>query len=170
MIFLNKTCFNGLYRVNSSGKFNVPFGNYARPVIADEAKILAMSKFMKSKLSSGENRVSIRHGDYSDVKFIAKSGDVVYFDPPYDPLSKSSSFTGYSAKGFDLFDQEALFILASELVKNKVQVVISNSSTNQIKDLCIKYGFTWKEVVTSRKLAAKVSSRKPLKELVIYPS
>ena len=169
MIFLNKTCFNGMYRVNSSGKFNVPFGNYARPVIADEAKIDAMSKFLKSKLASGETRVSILHGDYSDVRLVAEPGDVVYFDPPYDPLSKSSSFTGYSAKGFDFFDQEKLFILASGLVKNKVKVVISNSDTKQIKDLCIKYGFTWKEVVTSRKLAAKATSRKPIKELVIYP-
>jgi DNA adenine methylase len=167
MIFLNKTCFNGLYRVNLKGEFNVPFGDYANPLIVDEYRIDELSRFLKSKLPDGSSRVTVRKADYTFVESQAKQGDVVYFDPPYDPLSKSSSFTGYSSQGFDEFDQERLFILASTLVKKGVTVVMSNSSTKRIKELCIKYGFKASSVPISRKLAAKSSSRKPIKELII---
>jgi site-specific DNA-adenine methylase len=100
---------------------------------------------------------------------LATIGDVVYFDPPYDPISKSSSFTAYSKKGFDEFDQERLFVLAADLVKEGVKVVMSNSASPRVKRLCSKYGFVFQEVSISRKLAAKSSSRKPIKELIITP-
>ena len=167
MIFLNKSCFNGMYRVNSEGKFNVPFGNYAKPIIADQLRLTEMSKFLKRKLPSRHARVSISNSDYTKVLQVAKEGDVVYFDPPYDPISASSSFTAYSKEGFDEFDQRNLFVLASKLVEIGVRVVMSNSASTGIKKLCDEFGFDYQEVSISRKLAAKSSSRKPIKELII---
>src|SRR5262249_24177586 len=92
IIFLNKTCYNGPYRVNRSGKFNVPFGRYANPRVLNEAVLLAASRALKG--------VDIRHSDFAGVASRAKPGDAVYFEPPYHPVSPTASFNAYDAHPF----------------------------------------------------------------------
>src|SRR5260221_1499343 len=108
-IFLNKTGFNGLYRVNRSGKFNVPIGRYARPVICDEDNLRACSAALA--------HVELVVSDFEAAALRAKPGDFVYFDPPYVPVSRTATFTAYAAGGFDLDAQRRLASLFSKLAK-----------------------------------------------------
>ena len=94
IIYLNKTCFNGLFRVNSSGQFNVPYGNYSNPCIADSSVIRAISQYLNKA------NVRIIEGDFERAVAKARKGAFIYFDPPYHPISETSSFTGYSMNGF----------------------------------------------------------------------
>ena len=169
MLYLNKTCFNGLYRVNSRGEFNVPFGNYSRPNIVEAERIQGLSALLNKKLPNRQNRVSIIEADFSSVAANAVKGDVVYFDPPYDPISQTASFTSYSSSGFGNFDQENLRDLCIELIQvNKAKVVVSNSATQNIYDLYNESGlFTFKKVSVARSVAAKGSSRSPAQEFLI---
>jgi DNA adenine methylase len=121
-IFLNRTCFNGLYRLNSSGAFNTPFGRYKNPLIVDVANMHAVSQALQS--------VDIQLGDFSDVLNRAESGDFVYFDPPYVPVSATSSFTGYTGKGFDEAQQRRLADVATQLAQRGCYVMLSNSLTD----------------------------------------
>jgi DNA adenine methylase len=119
-IFLNRTCFNGLYRVNSKGKFNVPFGKYKNPTICNEENLRATSKILR--------RVKITNSDYSVVKKLIKPSSFVYFDPPYRPLNKTSSFTAYSSNTFDDDEQLRLSQTVKELNSLKeVKIMLSNS-------------------------------------------
>ena len=93
-IYLNRTCFNGLYRVNSQGQFNVPYGNYKNPRIVDENNLLNCSELLKN--------TEIKCADFSEILTKVKKGDFVYFDPPYVPLNETSSFTSYTKDGFDM--------------------------------------------------------------------
>lgn len=102
LIFLNKTCYNGLFRVNAHGQFNVPFGRYKAPRILDEPNLRAISRYLNSA------DVDIRHSDFEKCVESAQSGDFIYFDPPYDPISRTSSFTGYDLNGFDRDEQRRL--------------------------------------------------------------
>lgn len=120
-IFLNKTCFNGLYRVNGSGQFNVPFGQYSNPLICDEENLRRVSTALKN--------VEIKHQDYKEVLKLAKKGDFVYFDPPYYPVSKTASFTGYTAESFLDKEQIELRDTVLELTKRGCYVMLSNSDT-----------------------------------------
>lgn len=129
LIYLNKTCFNGLFRVNSSGHFNTPFGNYKNPNIVNEPVIKAVSNYFN------ENEIEILNGDFYDACANAKKGDFVYLDPPYDPISDTSSFTGYNAGGFDKDEQIRLRNLCVELDKKGVKFLLSNSATSFIKEL-----------------------------------
>lgn len=129
LIYLNKTCFNGLFRVNSSGHFNTPFGNYKNPNIVNEPVIKAVSNYFN------ENEIEILNGDFYDACASAKKGDFVYLDPPYDPISDTSSFTGYNAGGFDKDEQIRLRNLCVELDKKGVKFLLSNSATLFIKEL-----------------------------------
>ena len=129
LIFLNKTCYNGLYRVNSAGEFNTPFGGYKNPNIVNEAGIHAAHAYFS------DIDITILNGDYAKAVETAKSKDFVYFDPPYDPISNSSAFTGYNEGGFDKSEQERLHGVCLELTKRGVYVLISNSSTPFIHDL-----------------------------------
>src|SRR5699024_8164763 len=97
LVFLNKTCFNGLYRVNSSGEFNVPHGRYKNPTIFDKENLYAVSEALQN--------VGLTSTDFEDILEEAKEGDFVYFDPPYDPLNETSNFTSYSKNGFGKNDQ-----------------------------------------------------------------
>ncbi len=118
IIYLNKTCFNGLFRVNSQGQFNVPFGKYKNPQIVNEIVLRAVHNYLSS------NNVTILNGDFETAVEKAKKGDFVYFDPPYDPVSDTSSFTGYSLDGFNKDDQRRLKYLFVELDKRGVNVLL----------------------------------------------
>ena len=120
-IYLNRTGFNGLYRVNSSGGFNVPFGKYNNPVICDEVNLRRVSAALK--------HVQIKHQDYKAVLKYAKKGDFIYFDPPYYPVSKTASFTAYTKDAFLDKEQIELRDVFVELHKRGCLVMLSNSDT-----------------------------------------
>ena len=133
VIYLNKTCYNGLYRVNNSGEFNSPFGRYKNPNIRNETTIRAVSKYLNN------NEITILNDDFEDVLKDINKGAFVYFDPPYDPVSQSSNFTGYIQGGFDIFDQIRLRDLCDQLNKKGVKFLLSNSATPLIEDLYKNY-------------------------------
>ncbi|PIT89218.1 MAG: modification methylase [Candidatus Levybacteria bacterium CG10_big_fil_rev_8_21_14_0_10_36_7] len=120
-IYLNRTGFNGMYRVNSKGGFNVPFGRYNNPIICDEKNLRRVSKSLQ--------KVSINHQDYKEVLKNAKKGDFIYFDPPYYPISKTASFTSYTAESFLEKEQTELRNTFAELHKRGCFVMLSNSDT-----------------------------------------
>ncbi|WP_024567410.1 DNA adenine methylase [Elizabethkingia anophelis] len=136
IIFLNKTCFNGLYRVNNAGEFNSPFGRYKNPNIVNEPTLKAVNKFLNS------NNIDIKSGDYSDVLKQADKKCFVYLDPPYHPISESSNFTGYVQGGWNMYDQIDLKTACDELNKKGVKFLLSNSSADFIKDLYKDYKIT----------------------------
>lgn len=136
VIFLNKTCFNGLYRVNNAGEFNSPFGRYKNPNIVNEPILKAVNKFLNN------NNIDIKNGDYSDVLKQADKKCFVYLDPPYHPISESSNFTGYVQGGWNMYDQIDLKTACDELNKKGVKFLFSNSSAEFIKDLYKDYKIT----------------------------
>lgn len=119
LLYLNRTCFNGLYRENQSGEFNVPVGGYTDPDWIQEDRIWAVHEALQE--------TAIHNGDFTYVKNVANSGDMVYFDPPYQPVSTTASFNEYHAEGFDKDDQLRLRDLALELNDQGVSVILSNS-------------------------------------------
>jgi len=136
VIFLNKTCFNGLYRVNNAGEFNSPFGRYKNPNIVNEPTLKAVNKFLNS------NNIEIKSGDYSDILKQADKKCFVYLDPPYHPISESSNFTGYVQGGWNMYDQIDLKTACDELHKKGVKFLLSNSSADFIKNLYKDYKIT----------------------------
>lgn len=118
-IYLNKTCFNGLYRVNQKGEFNAPFGKYTDPVICDKENLLAVSESLR--------KVRIEERNFDKVLKEAKLGDVVYFDPPYLPTSKTSNFSSYTKERFDLTDHTLLSLVFDQLVERGISTIASNS-------------------------------------------
>ena len=129
LLFLNKTCFNGLYRVNKKGQFNVPLGRYTNPNIVNKENLTAVSKILQSK------KIKISCRDFEAVLGNAKKGDLVYFDPPYQPVSKTASFTNYTQFGFGEEHQARLAKLFGRLANRGVHVVLSNSDTPLIREL-----------------------------------
>ena len=162
IIYLNKTCFNGLFRVNSSGQFNVPYGNYSNPVIADPAVIRSVSAYLNQR------DVRIRQGDFAKAVANARKGAFIYFDPPYHPISDTSSFTGYSVNGFGEEEQVRLKELCDKLSKRGCQVLISNSSASLIKKLYSDPNYEIEEVKASRAINAVGSRRGRINELLIH--
>jgi DNA adenine methylase len=144
-LYLNKTAFNGLYRVNSKGGFNVPFGKYSNPKIVDEKNILAVNK--ASAVKSADKK------------------DFVYFDPPYAPLNKTSSFTSYTKEDFGEKDQERLAKTVKTLDNKGCLVMVSNSYTPLIQELY--NGYNQQVVMASRAINCKGDSRGKIKELII---
>src|SRR5581483_2104559 len=130
-IFLNKTCFNGLWRVNSKGKFNVPFGRYDNPRIVDEEGLVEASK----ALAIAELRV----GDFSEATKGFGGGDFVYFDPPYDPASETSDFTAYARGGFSMKDQQRLADEMRRLRGAGAMVMLSNNDTRKMRELYLDF-------------------------------
>lgn len=126
MIYLNKCCFNGLYRVNKSGNFNVPFGRYVDPVICDEPRLRACSAALQG--------VNILRQDFEVTAQHAQAGDFVYFDPPYVP-TKATSFVAYEKGGFTMADQARLRDCALELKRRGVHVMLSNSAAPEVFEL-----------------------------------
>lgn len=156
-IYLNKTCFNGLYRENRAGKFNVPFGRYANPAILDEHNLRAASSVLHA--------TKLDCSPFQAVLDIARAGDIVYFDPPYDPVSATASFTGYSRNGFGKSDQIILAATFRELNRKSIQLILSNSSTDFIRDLY--HGFHIAEVLASRAVNSAADRRGKVAELVV---
>ncbi|HEY0980201.1 MAG TPA: DNA adenine methylase [Candidatus Paceibacterota bacterium] len=156
-LFLNKTAFNGVYRENSKGGFNVPIGSYKNPKIVDEENILAISNTLKN--------TKITCSSFVDAVKNAKSGDFVYFDPPYYPLSKTSQFTSYSKDSFSEEDQIKLRDLFVQLDKKGVYVMLSNSSASFIKK--IYAGYTQIPVYANRMINSKSDRRGKISEVVI---
>jgi DNA adenine methylase len=158
-IYLNKTAFNGLYRVNSKGEFNVPFGNYKNPKILDEQNILAVSKALQ--------RDDLGSVDFEKAVESAKEGDFVYFDPPYQPLSKTSSFTSYTKENFGLKDQERLAKTFRELHDNGCLVMLSNSYSQPILELYKDFRKNIQPVLATRMINCKAEGRGKIKEVII---
>ncbi len=156
-IFLNKTCFNGLYRVNSKGHYNTPFGRYVRPRIVDQPNLLACSRALQ--------RVSLAVAPFSDIEKKIKRNDFVYFDPPYVPLSSTSSFTQYYREGFDLAMQRELFELCRRLDRRGVRFMLSNSSAPFVLDLYRR--FNVELIGASRSINSKGSARGKINEVVV---
>ena len=161
IIFLNKTCFNGLFRVNSRGQFNVPFGNYTNPLIADKAVIKAVSNYLK------KHDVQITTDDFADAVASAGKDDFVYFDPPYDPISDTASFTGYNLDKFDRAEQKRLKEVADDLTRRKCKVLISNSNTDFIRDLYKDDYFIIDVVYANRNINAVGTGRGKVTEVLI---
>jgi DNA adenine methylase len=162
IIYLNKTCFNGLFRVNSQGQFNVPYGDAAKPVIADPEVIMAVSDFLNQK------NVQICCGDFAQAVATAQAGAFIYFDPPYHPVSDTASFTGYSANGFAVSEQERLKRVCDELVDRGCQVLISNSNASFIRELYDDPRYAIAEVTATRAINAVGGKRGRVGELLIY--
>ena len=156
-IYLNKTCFNGLYRVNSKGKFNVPFGRYKNPLICDSKNLRAVSIALKN--------VKILCDDFEKCLEYAGKGDFIYFDPPYQPLSKTSNFTSYTKNAFSEEDQKRLCEVFKRLDKMGCKIMLSNSDTHFIRNLYKKYRI--EVVYAKRAINCKPSGRGAIKELVI---
>jgi len=163
MIYLNKTGYNGLYRVNRQGKFNVPFGRHKSPKYLDQENLLAVSEALQN--------VDILCAPFETVLERAVPGDWVYFDPPYAPLSQTANFTSYHANGFGPSDQKRLRDVCVELSKNKVCVMLSNSNTETIRSLYDSPYFTIEEVLANRAINCNGAKRGKITELIItnYP-
>jgi len=162
IMYLNKTCFNGLFRVNSQGQFNVPYGDYANPSIADPTVIKAVSTFLNQRT------VRICEGDFADSVSTARKGAFVYFDPPYHPISDTASFTGYSVDGFGASEQEKLKLVCDKLSDRGCNVLVSNSNASFIRELYTDSRYEIVEVRASRTINAVGSKRGKIGELLIY--
>ena len=156
-IYLNRTCFNGMYRVNSKGEFNVPFGHYKNPRILDENNLINCSNLLQG--------IEIKHADFSEILKKVKKGDFVYFDPPYVPLSETSSFTSYTKEGFDIDMQFKLRDVCDELDTMGVNFLLSNSDTKLVNDLYENYNI--KKVFASRQINANADGRGKITELLV---
>ena len=156
-IYLNRTCFNGLYRVNSQGQFNVPFGNYKNPRIVDENNLLNCSELLKN--------TEIKCADFSEILTKVKRGDFVYFDPPYVPLNETSSFTSYTKDGFDMDMQFKLREVCDELDSMGVMFMLSNSDTKFVNELYSNYQI--KKVFASRAVNANAEGRGKITEVLV---
>jgi DNA adenine methylase len=160
-IYLNKTAFNGLYRVNSKGQFNVPYGKYTNPNIADEENLLAVSEALQ--------KTKITHGSYRNVLKQAKKGDFIYFDPPYYPVSKTANFTSYTKDAFLEKEQEELRDVFVELHNRGCFVMLSNSDTSFIRDLYSNICDSIKihTVEAGRAINSNASKRGKITEVVV---
>ena len=156
-LFLNKAGFNGIYRENASGGFNVPFGKKKSISLASLENLEAAAKALKS--------VKLMVSGYDKSVSSAKTGDLVYFDPPYVPLSITSAFTGYTKEGFGLTQQEELAATFRELDSRGVKVALSNSKTDIVKKLY--KGFNFHELSATRQISARTSGRNNVLEYLV---
>lgn len=157
LIYLNKTCFNGLYRENRKGQFNVPIGSYTNPTICDEENLRAVAQVLR--------RAKLESFPFAHILDRARAGDFVYFDPPYHPLSSTASFTAYAKDGFGEEGQRELASVYSELVQNGVKVLLSNSDTPFTRKLYRK--FRPIEVKASRQVNSRADRRGKISEILV---
>lgn len=157
LIYLNKTCFNGLYRVNSKGEFNTPIGTYKNPKIVDEPNLRACSQALQ--------KAEIITGSFLKVEELVTNNDFVYFDPPYAPLNATSNFTGYSQKGFDRQMQLSLRDLCDRLNRRGIRFMVSNSNAPLILDLYKDYKVEF--VHATRAINSKGNKRGKIPEVIV---
>jgi DNA adenine methylase len=158
LIYLNKTGFNGLYRVNRHNVYNVPFGRYANPTICDEPNLRACARVLR--------RARIDHGDFERAARRARCGDLVYLDPPYVPLNHTAYFTSYTAGGFGMADQVRLRDVALGLKRRGVHVLLSNSGAAPVRAL-YRDDFELIEVHARRDINSRADRRHAIVELLI---
>lgn len=157
VIYLNKTGYNGLYRVNSRGEFNVPFGRYKNPKFCDEATLRTAARALKN--------VHLHVDDFETTSGDARRGDAVYFDPPYHPLSSTANFTAYHKVQFGEKEHERLGKVFSKLAARGVAVVLSNSDTPFTRR--VFSGFPMKKIAVSRPINSKASGRGEVLEILV---
>lgn len=168
LIYLNKTCFNGLHRVNKRGQFNVPFGRYSNPNFLNVEILREANRRLNSLGPSGGEKAKIEVANFLEVTRDVQEGDVVYFDPPYEPLSKTSSFVAYQEHGFSRTNQTELRDLAVELRARGAKVIVSNSTADFILGLYDNLeGFECRRISSNRSISATSSGRKPVTELLV---
>ncbi len=161
LIFLNRTCFNGLYRVNSKGKFNVPLGKYSNPNIVNEENLHAVSRILQS------SRISIKCRDFEAVLRDAKKGDLIYFDPPYQPVSATANFTSYTNKDFTYDDLTRLAELCLKLDSRGCNVLLSNSDSKEVADIFAKNPWNITRIEANRSINSNSKKRTGHYELLI---
>lgn len=159
-IYLNKTCYNGLYRVNAAGQFNSPYGKYKNPNIVNATTIKAMSKYLQNP------QIKIKEGDYRDALKGLRKGAFVYLDPPYMPISSSSSFTGYTENGFSYEQQVELKKECDKLREKGIAFLQSNSDCQEIRELYKEYDI--KTVQAKRTINSNANKRSEISEVLIY--
>lgn len=159
ILYLNKTCYNGLFRVNSSGEFNAPFGHYKNPNIVNEPVLRAVSKYFN------ESEIEFYNEDFEETLKKVKKGGFVYLDPPYDPVSDTANFTGYNKGGFDRNEQVRLKNCCDDLNKRGVKFMLSNSATDFIKELYKDYNIHI--VKAKRAINSDATKRGEIEEVLI---
>lgn len=157
-IYLNKTCFNGLWRVNRAGRFNVPFGRYKNPAFHDPGLLLRASRALRG--------VQIQRAPFEIALHRAAPGDFVYLDPPYDPVSETASFTSYTRDSFGWQDQERLAAACVALDRRGVRFLLSNSATPRVRALY--RGFEQRLVRAPRHISCKGERRGHVEELLVF--
>ena len=166
-IYLNRTGFNGLFRLNSRGEFNVPAGRYANPRICDADNLRSVASVL------AQRNVTVAYGSFEQVLDRARTGDLLYFDPPYAPLSETANFTGYTASGFNDYHQRQLQQVVIELAKRGCYVIVSNSTAPIIRELWEKdpaardAGLCAHRVKARRAINSKADKRGDITEFII---
>jgi DNA adenine methylase len=162
LITLNKTCYNGLYRVNSQGKFNVPMGRYKNPIICDSKNL------RNASLIFGSLESHLYCEDYQKILANkAQEGDFVYLDPPYNPITSTANFTGYTGAGFTKKDQECLAKIFKDLDTRGCKILLSNSNTGYVRELYVEYAKNIHQVTVRRNINSRASKRLGHTELLI---
>ncbi len=161
LIFLNRTCFNGLYRVNSKGKFNVPLGKYSNPNIVNEENLLSVSHVLQS------SKTSIQCRDFEAVLRDAKKDDLVYFDPPYQPVSNTANFTSYTNKDFTYEDLGRLHDLCNDLDSKGCKVLLSNSDSREVSEMFSSKPWKIDKIRANRSINSNSAKRTGHFELLI---
>lgn len=161
LIYLNKTGYNGLYRVNRQGRFNVPFGRYDNPKICNEPRLRAASEVLRAR------GISIKVADFEALSERARPGDAVYFDPPYVPLTKTASFTGYHSEAFGAEEHRRLAAAFDSLTRRGVAAVLSNSGGRETRKLYDRKGVDVRSVMVGRPINSSAGKRGAVAELVV---
>ena len=157
LIYMNKTCYNGLFRTNRGGLFNVPVGRFTKPAIADPDNLHNCAAVL--------SRAELEHKGFEHLLDDARSGDLIYLDPPYVPTSRTSSFSAYADGGFTLEDQARLAQVFHELHARGCYLALSNSETKEVHDLYAGYDFT--SIFAPRAISSKASTRGEVVEVLI---
>lgn len=161
ILYMLRVNFNGLYRVNSKGQFNTPYGRYKNPRIVDRENLMNISDYLN------KNDITIYNSDFAESVQTAQAGDFVYFDPPYVPVTETASFTSYTANGFNYSEQERLRDLFQELDEKGVYVMLSNSDTPIVHKLYKDYKETTNVVYATRMINSDKNGRGKVGEVII---
>lgn len=159
IIYLNKTCYNGLFRVNNAGEFNTPFGHYKNPNIVNISTLKAVSSYFQNA------NLTFSSVDYAEVLTNVAKGTFVYLDPPYDPISDTANFTGYAKGGFDRSEQVRLRQCCDELNRRGIKFMLSNSATDFIREQYAAYNITI--VKAKRAINSNAAKRGQVDEVVV---